>query len=198
VPTKANITTATTTTSDADAITPVATSTGEDKEGKALKTTAALQDLADTEPAMMNLSDPMNFGRHRRHNMSSKQIKLDHPNGKHRKLKKFYTRQNDLIDQFLGATDEEQAQVEEDKRMAPKIKFAVNASFTVNFCLFIIQMYAAVSTGSLAVNLTYPSPPSNRIKDKFLTLSPCVYSCSRQQQMHLLVKKLIVPVLLDP
>ena len=98
-----------------------------------------------------NPADPLNFGRHRRDNITRRQLKQDHPNANEKKLKKFYTRQNRLIDQFLGADDEERLAVEEDARMAPKIKFAVNASFTVNFCLFIIQLYAAISTGSLSV-----------------------------------------------
>lgn len=105
-----------------------------------------------TSATDLSSPDPLNFGRHRRENVSQRQMKIDHPNGNKKKLKKFYTRQNDLIDQFLGADDEERLQVEEDVRVAPKIKFAVNASFTVNFCLFVIQLYAAVSTGSLSVN----------------------------------------------
>ncbi|KAE9576073.1 Metal tolerance protein 7 [Colletotrichum fructicola] len=98
--------------------------------------------------------DPYDFGRHRRDNVSKKQMKIEHPKGNKRKLSKFYTRQNELIDQFLGAEDEERQQVDEDARMGPKIKFAVNASFTVNFCLFVIQLYAAVSTGSLSLFAT--------------------------------------------
>jgi hypothetical protein len=90
-------------------------------------------------------------------------MKLEHPNGNRRKLKKFYTRQNELIDQFLGADDEERLAVEEHKRMGPRIKFAVNASFIANFFLFVIQLYAAISTGSLAV----------RIPNSFWTPSPC-------------------------
>ncbi len=43
----------------------------------------------------------MNLGRHRRENVSQRQMKIDHPKGDKRKLKKYYTRQNDLIDQFL-------------------------------------------------------------------------------------------------
>lgn len=78
-------------------------------------------------------------------------MKIDHPKGNKKKLKKFYTRQNELIDEFLGAGDEERLAVEDDIKMGPKIKFAVYASFSVNFCLFVIQMYAAVSTGSLSV-----------------------------------------------
>lgn len=96
--------------------------------------------------------DPLGFGRHRHENITRQQMSIDHPRGNPRKMKKFYTRQNELIDQFLGADDEERLKIEEDVRMGPKIKFAVNASFTVNFCLFVIQLYAAVSTGSLSVN----------------------------------------------
>ncbi|KAI1482258.1 hypothetical protein F4774DRAFT_335575 [Daldinia eschscholtzii] len=109
---------------------------------------------ATSSAAAVNPADPLNFGRHRRENVSQRQMKIDHPNGNKKQLKKFYTRQNELIDQFLGADDEERLQVEEDARVAPKIKFAVNASFTVNFCLFVIQLYAAVSTGSLSLFAT--------------------------------------------
>ncbi|KAF7536829.1 hypothetical protein G7054_g4250 [Neopestalotiopsis clavispora] len=98
-------------------------------------------------------TDPLNFGRHRRENVTRRQMKIDHPRGDKKKLKAFYTKQNELIDQFLGADDEERLAVEEDIRIAPRIKFAVNASFAVNFCLFAIQLYAAVSTGSLSMDL---------------------------------------------
>lgn len=79
-------------------------------------------------------------------------MKSEHPKGNKKALTKFYTRQNELIDRFLGADDEERLQLEEDVRMGPRIKFAVYGSFSVNLCLFAIQLYAAVSTGSLAVS----------------------------------------------
>ncbi|GJC87528.1 metal tolerance protein 7 [Colletotrichum liriopes] len=110
-------------------------------------------DAADAFTVDTYRPDPYDFGRHRRDNVSKKQMAIEHPKGNKRKLKKFYNRQNELIDQFLGAEDEERQQVAEDARMGPKIKFAVNASFTVNFCLFVIQLYAAVSTGSLSMDL---------------------------------------------
>jgi hypothetical protein len=97
-------------------------------------------------------TDPMGIGRRRRDNVTERQMKIDHPKGDKRKLKKYYTRQNELIDQFLGADDEESNAVAEDAHYKPKIQFAVHASFSVNFCLFVIQMYAAVSTGSLSVS----------------------------------------------
>ncbi|KAI2472920.1 hypothetical protein F4781DRAFT_293753 [Annulohypoxylon bovei var. microspora] len=121
----------------------------------AIEEPVAVQSPGATSSASnINPADPLNFGRHRRENVSKRQMKIDHPNGNKKELKKFYSRQNELIDQFLGADDEERLQVEEDARVAPKIKFAVNASFTVNFCLFVIQLYAAISTGSLSLFAT--------------------------------------------
>jgi hypothetical protein len=122
----------------------------------------------------INEADPLNLGRHRRDNITQKQMKAEHPSGNKRLLKKYYTRQNELIDQFLGADDEERATFEEDARLAPKIKFAVSASFIVNFCLFVIQMYAAISTGSLSLFATaadafvstYSAPISFTVVDR--------------------------------
>ncbi|KAI1363419.1 cation efflux family-domain-containing protein [Xylaria arbuscula] len=104
---------------------------------------------ADVDPL-----DPLDLGRHRRSNITKSQLKSDYPNGDRGKLKKFYMQQNELIDQFLGADDEERLQVEEDARMAPRIKLAVNGSFVVNLGLFVIQVYAAASTGSLSLFAT--------------------------------------------
>ncbi len=128
--------------------TPASVAEDEQPAGPSRQATLVSQPTA-TE---INEADPMDFGRHRREKVTQRQMKIDHPNGNKRKLKKYYTRQNELIDQFLGSNDEERATAEEDARLAPKIKFAVHASFAVNFCLFIIQMYAAISTGSLSVS----------------------------------------------
>jgi hypothetical protein len=68
-----------------------------------------------------------------------------------RKIKKYYNRQNALIDAYLGSNDEEAAEVEDTLQNGWKVKLAVNGSFSVNCFLFIIQMYAAVSTGSLSL-----------------------------------------------
>lgn len=122
-----------------------------------------------------NEADPMNFGRHRREKVTQRQMKIDHPNGNKKELKQYYLRQNNLIDQFLGANDEERATNEEDARLAPKIKFAVHASFAVNFCLFVIQLYAAISTGSLSV-----SPPrcNAAVPRHDHDLIPCLAICN--------------------
>ncbi|KAI1124728.1 cation efflux family-domain-containing protein [Nemania abortiva] len=115
----------------------------------------ATQDRGAEGGAEPDSADPLDLGRHRRSNVTRSQLKSDYPNGDQKKIKKFYTQQNELIDHYLlGAEDEERLQVEEDARMAPKIKFAVNASFAVNFGLFVIQVYAAASTGSLSLFAT--------------------------------------------
>jgi len=98
--------------------------------------------------------DPLSLGQHKKPNVSQKQLKVDHPKANKRKLKKFYTRQNDLIDTFLQSGDEERMAVLDMELNGPKIKFAIYASSGVNFCLFIIQLYAAISTGSLSLFAT--------------------------------------------
>ncbi|KAF2655690.1 hypothetical protein K491DRAFT_778516 [Lophiostoma macrostomum CBS 122681] len=98
--------------------------------------------------------DPLDLGKHRRPDVSQRQMKQDHPTANKKHMKKFYTRQNALIDQFLQSGDEERLAALDTIENGPKVKFAVNASFAVNFCLFIIQMYAAISTGSLSLFAT--------------------------------------------
>lgn len=117
-------------------------------------TRASTQEAKDDATVVVDSLDPLNLGRHRRENVSHKQMKADHPMGKPRHMKKFYTRQNALIDQFLQSGDEERLAALDQIENGPKVKFAVNASFVVNFCLFVIQMYAAISTGSLSLFAT--------------------------------------------
>ncbi|RDL40125.1 Uncharacterized protein BP5553_00104 [Venustampulla echinocandica] len=83
-----------------------------------------------------------------------KQVAPNLTRRKHKKIKKYYNRQNALIDAYLGSHDEEQLEIEDTLKYGGKVKFAVNASFVCNFFLFIIQLYAAVSTGSLSLFAT--------------------------------------------
>ncbi|SPO04852.1 related to Metal tolerance protein 7 [Cephalotrichum gorgonifer] len=137
-----------------DIIAPAPATNAEDTSSPEPTVTSAPNETMVNGTHVFNPADPLGFGRHRRENTSTAQMKTDHPNAKPRKVKKFYTRQNKLIDQFLGADDEERLAIEEDIRMGPRIRFAVNASFLANFCLFVIQTYAAISTGSLALFAT--------------------------------------------
>ncbi|KAJ4287658.1 hypothetical protein N0V90_012361 [Kalmusia sp. IMI 367209] len=98
--------------------------------------------------------DPLGLGQHKRPNVTQRQMQLDYPTANKRHMKKFYTRQNALIDQFLESGDEERLAALDTLENGPKVKFAVNASFLVNFFLFVIQLYAAISTGSLSLFAT--------------------------------------------
>ncbi|EGY17911.1 cation diffusion facilitator 1 [Verticillium dahliae VdLs.17] len=137
-----------------EAIIPALATASDDKITPAIVGDADVSTVQSSTAGMINRPDPMDFGRHRRDNVNKKQMAIDHPKGNKRKLTKFYTRQNELIDQFLGADDEERLKVEEDEKNQPKIQFAIWASFVLNFLLFVIQLYAAVSTGSLALFAT--------------------------------------------
>ncbi|KAL9105970.1 MAG: hypothetical protein Q9227_008925 [Pyrenula ochraceoflavens] len=99
-------------------------------------------------------SDPLSLRRKRRANISTRQIKDDHPGATPRQMKKFYNQQNDLIDQFLNSGDEERLKALDTEKYGPRVKFAVNGSFVVNVCLFAIQLFAAIDTGSLALFAT--------------------------------------------
>jgi hypothetical protein len=98
--------------------------------------------------------DPLSLSQHKKADVSRKQLKVDHPKADKKKLKKFYTRQNDLIDTFLASGDEERLGILDMQANGLKIKIAVYGSSAVNFCLFVIQMYAAISTGSLSLFAT--------------------------------------------
>ena len=88
------------------------------------------------------------------------QYKTTIPQSKHwlplpsEKINTFYHSQNKLIDGFLCSGDEERLKALDTAQNGGKVKLAVRASFVVNFCLFVIQLYAAVSTGSLSLFAT--------------------------------------------
>ncbi|KNG50407.1 cation efflux family protein [Stemphylium lycopersici] len=95
---------------------------------------ASSQDAKDDVTITVN-NDPLDLGKHRRDDVTQKQMKADHPLAKPRHMKKFYTRQNALIDQFLQSGDEERLAALDHLENGPK-------------------MYAAISTGSLSLFAT--------------------------------------------
>jgi hypothetical protein len=109
----------------------------------------------DADTITMDLEDPYSLRASKREDDNKRKsvhgiLKVS-SHGKAREVKKYYNRQNALIDAYLGSADEEAAEVEDTLRNGWKVKLAINGSFSVNFFLFIIQMYAAVSTGSLSL-----------------------------------------------
>lgn len=136
---------------------------GSDNSTKKVTTQIADEDtiaFSSSNPASDDTAvngDPYSLRSRKKEDISSRAIHEGHPTGKSKKvkkIKKYYSRQNALIDAYLGSNDEEAAEIEDTKQYGGQVKFAINASFTVNFCLFIIQMYAAISTGSLSLFAT--------------------------------------------
>ena len=119
-------------------------------------------------PTVDSNDDPLGFGQLKRGNVTTKQLKEDYPKARPRKMKKYYSKQNALIDQFLGSGDEERLAALDLEENGKKIKIAVYGSFLINLALFIIQLYAAISTGSLSLFAT--------ATDAFVS---CVYSPNR-------------------
>ncbi|KAL0258808.1 hypothetical protein SLS55_006312 [Diplodia seriata] len=101
--------------------------------------------------------DPFGLAARKNEAMSRPEIKASRglwKRSRARKVESFYEKQNELIDELLQSGDEERLHQEDQEKNGGKVKFAVNASFAVNFCLFCIQLFAAVTTGSLSLFAT--------------------------------------------
>lgn len=115
------------------------------------KTTSSQARLSNDDTITSVEEDPYSLRAAKREDNTKRTIQAAHPQGKVRRIKKYYNRQNALIDAYLGSSDEEALEIEDTLQNGGKVKFAVYASSGVNFFLFIIQVYAAVSTGSLSL-----------------------------------------------
>ncbi|KZW01991.1 CDF-like metal transporter [Exidia glandulosa HHB12029] len=72
-----------------------------------------------------------------------------------KRLHRFHKGQNELIEALLKPMDKHTSDAEEDKQAARlPVKIAVWASMIANFALCVIQLYAAVSSGSLSLLTT--------------------------------------------
>ncbi|OQE42978.1 hypothetical protein PENCOP_c003G05673 [Penicillium coprophilum] len=104
---------------------------------------------------MTLLEDPLNLNQYKTTISEPKKNWVPYSfNDDKEKLTGFYKEQNEMIEGFLTAGEEERRKAEDEAQNGGKVKLAVRASFTVNFFLFVIQLYAAVSTGSLALFAT--------------------------------------------
>ncbi|KAI8098017.1 cation efflux family-domain-containing protein [Gilbertella persicaria] len=70
-------------------------------------------------------------------------------NLKKSKLQQFYQNQNDLIDTMLTALDKQDAEKEQQQLF--KLKLAIYGSVVANIVLFVLQLVAAVTSGSLSI-----------------------------------------------
>ncbi|KAI8141049.1 hypothetical protein BJV82DRAFT_519139 [Fennellomyces sp. T-0311] len=84
--------------------------------------------------------------------VSAKKSEEDIKRKPSRKVRKFYRQQNNLIDHILGPLNP--IDEEEEQRQMLKVKIAVYGSGIANVMLFVLQMIAAISSGSLAIFAT--------------------------------------------
>ncbi|CAG8471425.1 678_t:CDS:2, partial [Dentiscutata erythropus] len=97
------------------------------------------------QPDYYTVGDPLSLGPKRK---SEEEIKKSS-----KKLQAFYRDQNDLIDELLRPIGNKQS-IEEINSNILRLKIAVNGSMAVNIILFALQLYAAISTGSLSLFAT--------------------------------------------
>lgn len=72
------------------------------------------------------------------------------------KLAKFYTVQNFRIDDLLKPMRAHTSDASQEKaNTALRVRIAIHASFIVNCCLAVLQLYAAISSSSLALFASY-------------------------------------------
>jgi len=72
-----------------------------------------------------------------------------------KRIAKFYTAQNEQISDLLKPLSTLSAEGEQDaKDNAFSVKLAVNLSFGCNCVLAVVQLYAAIASGSLALFAT--------------------------------------------
>nr|CAG8441497.1 7353_t:CDS:2 [Entrophospora candida] len=72
---------------------------------------------------------------------------------KKKKIQKFYRDQNELIDELLSPI-EQNSSAKSLKKRNLKLKIAIYGSMVVNICLCALQLYAAITTKSLALFAT--------------------------------------------
>ncbi|KAF8466936.1 cation efflux family-domain-containing protein [Kalaharituber pfeilii] len=112
----------------------------------------SLPQLSASQNAASFNDDPLSLREHLKGPAALKEL---HPDVKARKrVKEFYNRQNGLIDAFLNSKQEEERDAEDHAKNGGKVRLAVNLSSLANLCLFIIQLYAAIATGSLSLFAT--------------------------------------------
>ncbi|KAJ3527884.1 hypothetical protein NM688_g8066 [Phlebia brevispora] len=116
--------------------------------------TTDLDDRKDVEqsPKSSELSDPYAF---RNGILTEDELAILRKRKRGKAIERYHRRQNDLISALLKPMEEhtEDARAAEEAARLP-IKIAIWASLVANFCLCVIQLYAAISSLSLSLLAT--------------------------------------------
>ncbi|KAF9978265.1 hypothetical protein BGZ73_003072 [Actinomortierella ambigua] len=86
--------------------------------------------------------------------MSDEQIKATHSHKGAQRVRKFYREQNELITDLLDPAEDREGAAVAEERNQFKLKVAIYGSYGVNVMLFLLQLYAAISSKSLALFAT--------------------------------------------
>ena len=99
-------------------------------------------------------------------------LTLNKDASKARKITKFYEAQNENIERMLKPVDQHVAEAKEESG-ADHLKFqiAVYGSFAANVCLAVLQVYGAVSSGSLSIITTMADAIFDPLSNVTLILS---------------------------
>ncbi|KAF9910743.1 hypothetical protein EC991_005728 [Linnemannia zychae] len=111
---------------------------------------ASLSNLPSPSPSpdFYESNDPMSLASKR---MSEEQIDAMKSN---RKVRDFYREQNELISDLLDPPEAREGHAEQEERNQVKLKIAIYGSVGVNVLLFLLQLYAAISSKSLSLFAT--------------------------------------------
>ncbi|KAF9924988.1 hypothetical protein FBU30_005152 [Linnemannia zychae] len=111
---------------------------------------ASLTNLPSPSPSpdFYESRDPMSLASKR---ISDDQIAAIKSN---RKVRQFYREQNELITELLDPPESREGAAELEEKNQVKLKIAVYGSISVNVLLFLLQLYAAISSKSLSLFAT--------------------------------------------
>ncbi|KAF8931958.1 hypothetical protein BGZ47_011598 [Haplosporangium gracile] len=111
---------------------------------------ASLPNLPSPSPSpdFYESHDPMSLASKR---MSEEQIDAIKSN---KKVREFYREQNELISDLLDPPEAREGAAELEERNQVKLKIAIYGSVGVNVLLFLLQLYAAISSKSLSLFAT--------------------------------------------
>ncbi|KAF9186776.1 hypothetical protein BGZ51_000852 [Haplosporangium sp. Z 767] len=102
----------------------------------------------EPSPDFYESNDPMSLGSKR---ISEDQLRMIQSS---KKVKAFYREQNELITELLDPPENREGASEMEEKNLLKLKIAIYGSMGVNVFLFMLQLYAAISSSSLALFAT--------------------------------------------
>ncbi|KAF9364795.1 hypothetical protein BGX34_000342 [Mortierella sp. NVP85] len=103
--------------------------------------------------------------------MSEDQIRAIRSN---KKVREFYREQNELIAELLDPAEGREGAQEQEERNQVKLKIAIYGSFSVNVMLFLLQLYAAISSKSLSLFATMADAFMDLLSGVILTYAATV------------------------